>query len=302
MNDYSFRASDGTGIYAAIWKTDKPKGIVQLIHGMAEHINRYDEFAKYLNSHGWVVAGEDHRGHGKTAGSIDKLGWFAERNGWDLVVEDNFLLSQKLKNEYPDLPYYIFSHSMGSFITRKLISEYPINPEKVILSGNGDFKDSDVIMVKLIGNIAKFFKSGKAKANLLDKLTFSSMNNKFNPGRTGLEWLSRDEAKVDEYIADPYCGFVVSVQFYLDFADGMSYLHTTDCFEKPPKGLPMLFYSGELDPVGGETKLVTRVYETYRKHGFKNAELVINKGGHHENLNEINRDEVYKTMADWLKK
>lgn len=302
MKDYSFNAEDGAVIYAAKWETEKPKGIIQIIHGMAEHIERYDEFARYLNSRGYVVAGEDHRGHGKTAGSLDKTGWISPRNGWHLMVEDNLQLSKKLKSEYPALPYYIYSHSMGSFIARALIGEYPIKAEKVILSGNGDFKDTDITMVKIIGNITKIFKSGKAPAKLLDKLFFSALNDNFEPGRTGLEWLSRDEAKVDEYIADPYCGFIASAQFYLDFAEGMSYLHSKNCFEKPPKDIPLLFYSGELDPVGGETIKVTQVYNQYLQHGFKNTELIINKGGHHENLNEINRDEVYKKMVDWLEK
>ncbi len=302
MTDYSFKAKDGKKIYAAKWDTDKPTGIVQILHGMAEHIERYDDFAKYLNSRGYVVTGEDHRGHGKTAGSLEDAGWFAEKNGWDIVVNDNFILGEKIKAEYPGLPIYIFGHSMGTFITRKLISEYPVNARKVILSGTGDFKASEVKMVKLIAGITKFFKTGKAKAELLDKLSFSAMNKNFKPGRTGLEWLSRDESMVDKYVSDPYCGFITTAQFYLDFAGGISYLHTDACFKNTPKDIPLLFYSGEKDPVGGNTEYVKKVFNQYKENGFKSIEIEFNKDGRHESINEVNREEVYKFMADWLEK
>ena len=302
MTDYGFTAADGTEIYAAIWETEKPKGIVQILHGMAEHIERYDEFACYLNSQGYVVAGEDHRGHGKTAGNLENTGYFAELDGWNIVIKDNLKLAEKLRGEFPGIPYYIFAHSMGSFLTRKLIAEHPEGIKKVILSGSGDF---DMGTLNMLGGLAKLqagFFGKKARAKMLDKLSFSSMNNQFKPGRTGFEWLSRDEKKVDEYLADPYCGFVATIGFYLDFAYGLKYLKTGDCFEKTPKDLPILFYSGENDPVGGNGEQIKNVSEEYKKNGFTNIELELNPGGHHESLNETNRQDVYKTFADWLAK
>lgn len=302
MTDYSFTSKDGTSIYAAKWETAKPKAVVQIIHGMAEHIERYDEFAKYLNTRGFVVAGEDHRGHGKTAGSLENTGYFADSDGWNKVAADNVQLGNSLREEYPGIPFYLLGHSMGSFLSRKIIADNPEGIDKVILSGSGDFSGGQITMLSLIAALQKLFLGGHAKAKLLDKLSFSSMNNQFNPGRTGFEWLSRDEAKVDQYIADPYCGFVVSVQFYIDFASGIKYLMKDEHLKKTPENMPILFFSGEKDPVGGNTKLISGVHKRYIATGHTKAELMFNKGGHHESLNETNREDVYKIFADWFEK
>ena len=302
MIDYSFTSEDGTPIHAVKWENQKPKAIVQIIHGMAEYVERYDEFAKYLTERGFVVAGENHRGHGKTAGSLENVGYFADSDGWNKVIADNLLLGAKLREEYPQIPFYIIGHSMGSFLARKIIAEYPREIDKVILSGSGDFSSGQINMLSLIASIQKIFLGGHAKAKFIDKLSFSSMNNQFNPGRTGFEWISRDEAKVDEYLADPYCGFVASIQMYLDFASGIKYLKSQACLDKTPKELPILFYSGEEDPVGGNTKFITAVHKTYVDSGHSKTELMFNKNGRHESLNETNRTEVYQILADWLEK
>lgn len=302
MKEYGFTAKDGAEIYAVKWAAEKPKAIVQIIHGMAEHISRYDEFAQFLNTRGFVVAGEDHRGHGKTAGTIENAGYFADSDGWNKVIKDNLQLSRKLKSEYPGIPFYLFGHSMGSCLSREILAESPEGIDKAILSGCADFKKSEIILLSLIARIQKFFLTGKAKAKLLDKMSFSSMNNQFKPGRTGFEWLSRDEAKVDEYLADPFCGFVASIGMYLDFASGLSYLQNPEHLKKTPEDLPILFFSGSEDPVGGNTKLVSNIHKRYIDSGHTKAELIFNKGGHHESLNESNSAEVYRILADWLEK
>lgn len=302
MINFDFTAEDGKTIHALKWAIEKPKGIVQLIHGLAEHIERYDEFAQHLNSLGYVVAGEDHRGHGKTAGTLDAAGYFADKNGWDTVINDNIQLGEILRTEYPGLPFFIFSHSMGSFLTRKLIAEYPDGIDKVILSGSGDFSVSQLKSLSTLAKIQSFFLGKKARAKLIDKLSFSSMNDQFNPGRTGFEWLSRDEVKVDEYLNDPFCGFVATLGLYLDFAGGISYLKSEEPFKKTRKDLPILFYSGEQDPVGGNGEMIKAVFEEYKRSGFKNIELMLNPEGRHESLNETNRSEVYRTISDWLEK
>ena len=300
MKEFEFKAEDGSIIKATRWDIENPKGIVQILHGLAEHISRYDEFAAYLNSRGYTVAGEDHRGHGRTAGDIDKAGFFADSDGWNRVISDNLVLGGLLKNENPGIPFYIFGHSMGSFLCRKLIAEAPAGIDKVVLSGSGDFSSVQLNALSLIARLQSIFAGKEARAKLLDSLSFSKMNDQFKPGRTGFEWLSRDEQKVDEYVADPFCGFVATIGLYLDFADGLKYLKSDKPFEKTPKDLPMLFYSGEMDPVGGNGSLVRAVSQRYIDSGFKNIELVFNTGGRHESLNETNRREVYVTIADWL--
>ena len=302
MIDYSFTATDGTSIFAVKWETEKPRAIVQIIHGLAEHIERYDEFAAYLNTRGFVAAGEDHRGHGKTAGSLEKAGYFADTDGWNKVINDNLMLSRRLKAEYPGIPFYLFGHSMGSFLSRKIIAEWPEGINKVILSGSGDFTKSVVMLLSAIARIQKIFLTAKAEAKLLDKLSFSSLNNQFNPGRTGFEWLSRDEAMVDAYIADPFCGFVASIGLYLDFASGLSYLQNPEHLKKTPADMPILLFSGSEDPVGGNKKLISGIYNKYKESGHLHTELLFNEGGRHESLNETNREEVFKILADWLEK
>ena len=302
MTKYGFTASDGTDISARIWTVEKPKAVVQLIHGMAEHISRYDEFARFLNSKGFLVAGEDHRGHGETAGSIDKTGYFADRDGWNKIISDNVALGTMLRNENPDLPFFLFGHSMGSFLSRKIIAEFPEGIDGVILSGSGDFSGVQIKMLSLIAKLQRAVIGAKARAKLLDKLSFSAMNDNFKPGRTGFEWLSRDEAKVDEYLNDPYCGFVATVGMYIDFADGIKYLMNPEHLKKTPADLPILFYSGDKDPVGGDTELIKRVYEKYRMSGHDNTELLFNRGGRHESLNEINREEVFNILIGWYEK
>lgn len=300
MTEYGFTAKDGKKIYAVKWAAEKPRAIVQIIHGMAEYVERYDEFARYLNGRGFVVAGEDHRGHGKTAGTLENAGYFADSDGWDKVISDNLQLGSKLREEYPGIPFYIVAHSMGSFLCRKIMAEAPEGIDKVILSGSGDFSSSQIAMLSTIAKVQKIFLSAHAEAKLIDKLSFSSMNNQFNPGRTGFEWLSRDEAKVDQYLADPFCGFVATIGMYIDFAGGLSYLQKPEHLSKTPANLPILFYSGSEDPVGGNTKLIKAVHKKYVDSGHTKTELRFNKGGHHESLNETNRVEVYKIFADWL--
>ncbi|MBI9105738.1 MAG: alpha/beta hydrolase [Spirochaetales bacterium] len=300
MTEYGFTAEDGTKIYAVKWTADQPKAIVQIVHGMAEHITRYDEFARYFNARGFIVAGEDHRGHGKTAGNLENAGYFADRDGWNKVINDNLQLGAKLREEYPGIPFYILGHSMGSFLCRKIIAEFPKGIDKVILSGSGDFKDSEIKMLGTIAKIQKIFLSGRGRAKLIDKLSFSSMNNQFKPGRTGFEWLSRDETKVDEYLADPFCGFIACLGMYEDFASGLAYLQNPEHLKKTPSDLPILFFSGSEDPVGGNTKLIKAVHKKYIESGHAKAELIFNKDGRHESLNETNRKDVYRIFADWL--
>jgi alpha-beta hydrolase superfamily lysophospholipase len=300
MIEYGFTAEDGAEIYAAKWTAKQPRAIVQIIHGMAEYVERYDEFARYLNAKGFVVAGEDHRGHGKTAGTLENAGYFADTDGWSKVISDNLQLGQKLREEYPGIPFFIFGHSMGSFLTRKIIAEYPEGIDRVILSGSGDFSTAQIHILGILAKVQKIFLSGNAEAKLLDKLSFSALNNQFNPGRTGFEWLSRDETKVDEYIADPFCGFIAKIGFYIDFAGGLAYLQKSDHLVKTPKNLPILFFSGSEDPVGGNTKLIKAVHKKYIDTGHYKAEIMFNNGGRHESLNETNRIDVYRIFADWL--
>ncbi|MBU5293964.1 lysophospholipase [Anaerosalibacter bizertensis] len=302
---FTFKSLDNIEVFYKKWIPDDEKDIracVQISHGMAEHIERYNAFAKYLVNNGFVVYGNDHRGHGKTAGNIENLGYFANENGWEKVVNDMYSLTEIIKDEHADIPIFIFGHSMGSFLTRRYIQLYGNKIEGVILSGTG----GDPGIAGSIGiRIAKreIRKNGsRAQSPKLNKLSFGNFNKQFEPVRTEFDWLTRDEKEVDKYIEDPYCGGIFTCGFFYDMLSGLKELNKKENIEKIPKGLPIFLVSGDKDPVGNNTKGVLQAYNSY-----KNAEIVdVNykfyTNARHEILNELNKKEVYKDIISWVEK
>ncbi len=302
IQNFTFKSSDEKEIFVYKWMPEEAnaKGVVQIAHGMAEHAERYDRFAKYLNQHGYIVYANDHRGHGKTAGSIDKVGYLADENGFDLLVEDLQTLSSIIKNENPYLPLYLFGHSMGSFAGQKYIMEKDKRLDGLILSGSNGKQG---IMLKIGSFIAKreIKKHGrKAQSQKLDKLIFSGYNKSFQPSRTDSDWLSRDEQEVDKYINDPYCGTVFTAGFFYDFLTGLMEVEDKNNIALVPKDLPIYIFSGDKDPVGKFGKGVIDLYNRYKDHGVKNLKYKLYKDGRHEMLNESNREEVMDDVVEWL--
>lgn len=301
--NFKFKSKDGTDIYVNKWSLRedvKPKGVVQIAHGMAEHIDRYLSFAKALVDEGYVVYGNDHRGHGKTAASPDNIGYFADENGWDLVVDDMHELTNIIKKENSDVPIFIFGHSMGSFLSRTYICNYGKDIKGVILSGTGGDPG-------LIGNIGIFLarremrKHGKKiRSKRMDKLSFGSFNKAFKPNRTDFDWLSRDINEVDKFVEDPLCGEVFTAGFFYDMLLGLRNLMKKDNLTKIPKELPIYLISGEKDPVGKNTRGVLQVFNTYKNIGIKDIKYTFYKDARHEILNEINKEEVYDDILHWL--
>lgn len=301
--NFKFKSKDGTDIYVNKWslvEDVKPKGVVQIAHGMAEHIDRYLSFAKALVNEGYVVYGNDHRGHGKTASSPDNIGYFADENGWDLVVDDMHELTNIIKKENSDVPIFIFGHSMGSFLSRTYICNYGKDIKGVILSGTGGDPG-------LIGNIGIFLakremrKHGKkTRSKRMDKLSFGSFNKAFKPNRTDFDWLSRDISEVDKFVEDPLCGEVFTAGFFYDMLLGLRNLMKKDNLTKIPKELPIYLISGEKDPVGKNTRGVLQVFNTYKNIGIKDIKYKFYKDARHEMLNEINKEEVYNDVIHWL--
>ncbi len=302
---FTFKGSDGAAIFCRKWtpaKRKKIRAIVQIAHGMAEHSARYERFAEALVNAGFAVYANDHRGHGMTAGSVDNLGYFADSGGWDKVVADMKMLTDIIKNNHPGISVFLFGHSMGSFLSRDYIFTYPSGINGVILSGTagdpGLLGYLGIIISKIEGRI----KGREALSPLMDKLSFGSFNNAFKPNRTGFDWLSRDESEVDKYINDPYCGTIFSAGFYHDLVKGIKKINRASNIAKIPKMLPVYIFSGGDDPVGNFSKGVQKVCDAYKKAGIREVGIRIYKGGRHEMLNEINRDEVYKDIIEWLDK
>ncbi|BBE31424.1 alpha/beta hydrolase [Tepiditoga spiralis] len=301
--EFTFKGKDGKSINAVKWEpklNNNPKIIIQISHGMAEHKDRYSDFAKILINQGMVVYANDHRGHGKTAKNEDELGYFDDNNGWDKVVEDMHELTLKIKNDYPETPIVLLGHSMGSFLTRTYIQKFGNEINGVILSGttySSNLKTTFGLIVTK-REIKKIGKKGKSYK--LDKLSFGSFNKQFQPNKTEFDWLSRDEENVKKYIDDPHCGFVCTAGFFKDLLYGISIINNIEYVKNTPKELPIFIISGEKDPVGENTKGVLKVLNLFKKAGLKNVKHKFYKDARHEILNEINKNEVYSDIINWL--
>ncbi|HOT47193.1 MAG TPA: alpha/beta hydrolase [Spirochaetota bacterium] len=302
---FTFKASDGTKIAAYRWlpgAKSNIKAAVQIAHGMAEHAARYERFAKELVKAGYAVYANDHRGHGKTAGALENVGYLADENGWDKVVDDMLVLTKLIKKENPKVPIFLIGHSMGSFLSRQYAMLHGNEIKGLILSGTGGDPG-------LLGKIGLFIakreaksKGKKTKSPLLDKLSFGAFNKAFKPNRTNFDWLSRDNAEVDKYIADPYCGDVFTAGFFCDMLEGIAFINDARNIDRIPKELPIYLFSGSLDPVGANTKGVLQVYNALVKAGIRDVTYRFYQDARHETLNETNREEVFRDVIEWLNK
>lgn len=302
LNEFSFNSCDcKSTIYVREWLPDTtPIGVIQICHGVAEHISRYDKFAQYLASNGFVVAGNDHLGHGKSVSDPKTQGYFGEHGGWELVVGDMRKLYERLKEQYFSLPIFIFGHSMGSFLTRTYIIRYHDGPDGVILSGTG--QQSSLLLNTGLAFANSIIKSHGTnyKSQFLHKLSFGSYNGRIKPNRTEVDWLTRDNAIVDEYINDPDCGFVASADLSRDMMTGIKYIASPKNLDRMNKNLPVFFVSGDADPVGEYGKGVLRVYNGFLKAGLSDVTLKLYHDSRHEILNEQNKDEVFEDVLFWL--
>ncbi len=275
-------------------------GIVQLAHGIAEHIERYDAFAAFLADNGFLVVGNDHLGHGKSVNDPSELGFFAENGGWQLAVGDMRKLYEATHAEFPELPYFFFGHSMGSFLTRTYLINYPDGVAGAIICGTGQQAAPIVAGGKLMGKIECRRHGARYKSELLNKLAFGSYNDGFPEVRTVCDWLSRDPDTVEKYMADPLCGFIPCAGLFTDMMGGIQFIGSARNIRRMRKDLPVFFISGDKDPVGENGKGVIRVYNAFLAAGMTDVTMKLYHDCRHELLNELNRDEVMKDILDWL--
>jgi alpha-beta hydrolase superfamily lysophospholipase len=300
---FAFRTQDDVEIFTYRWDPDPPtlsKAVVQIAHGMAEHAGRYARFARALTAAGYAVYANDHRGHGRTAGDLDNVGYFADEGGWFKVAADLRQLAGIIRDNHPHLPVFLLGHSMGSFLVRTAIMDAPAGLSGAILSGTG----GDPGMLGRVGlGVARILcavKGRRSPSGLLNALSFGGFNKKFAPVRTEFDWLSRDGAEVDKYLADPYCGGIFSAGFFVDLLEGLGYLHKPENIARVPKDLPVYLFSGAKDPVGDDTRGVRKVAEAYRRAGLKEVTERFYEDGRHEMLNETNRQQVFADVIAWL--
>lgn len=302
FTSFYYKSSDGIEIYAQkrLPENEKPKAVVQIAHGMGEHIGRYHDFAQTLTEKGYAVYGNDHRGHGLTAKEEQDKRYFADENGFDEVVQDMYALTHRIANEQGDIPIFLFGHSMGSFLSRRYIQLYGSKLHGVILSGTGGVpsivREAGMMLAKLEMKV----KGKRTPSPLLDRLSFGQYNRSFKPTRTDFDWLSRDEQAVDLYINDPLCGGVFSSGFFYDLLFGLKQISQQSQIQQVPSDLPIFLVSGDEDPVGGHTKGVLKIYKDFKKAGIKDVTYKFYPQGRHEMLHETNRDEVIEDIIIWL--
>lgn len=274
-----------------------PKAIFVISHGMAETIERYDEFANYLVQNDIFVYGHSHRGHGLTAGNLVNLGIIGD-NGWMKMKEDFRRTLEFAKLDYPDVPVVVFGHSMGSFLVRDFLLDYSYQIDAVILSGTGFQPKAVLSSGKLIAGIESKLLGSRHRSKLIDKMSFGSYNKKIENPKTPFDWLSCDEDQVKKYINDPYCGEIHTSGFYYELFENLIRIFYYPELSNEKSNLPMFLMSGATDPVGDYGKGVIKSEKIYRQNGFKTT-MKLYPEGRHEMLNETNRFEVYQDIINW---
>lgn len=302
FKDFYFNSSTGKNkIHARMCVPDaEPRAIVQIIHGIAEYIDRYDEFMSFLADNGIIAVGTDHLGHGKSIESEEQTGFFAYENGWDYVVRDEEVLRLAMHENYPELPIIVFGHSMGSFMARTLLIRYPDAFNAAIISGTGNQGAALVNGGLIMGNLVTGLKGAHHYSKFLNNLAFGSYNKIYDNPKTEYDWLSRDEANVQKYIDDPLCGFIPSCSLFRDMMTGVKFITNKKNLTAMNKDMPVYFMSGDMDPVGECGKGVQKAYNNFLEAGMKDVSIKLYPGGRHEMLNEINKDEVYTDILAWL--
>jgi len=302
LNEFSFSSCDCKNtIYVREWLPEiTPIGVIQLCHGVNEHIARYDDFARFLASRGFVVAGNDHLGHGKSISGVEDLSYFGENGGWELVIGDMRKLYERLREQYHSLPIFIFGHSMGSFLTRTYIIRYHDGPDGVIISGTGHKSGPVLAAALMMANTEVRRHGARYKSRRLNDMAFMGYNSHFKPQRTEFDWLSRNTEIVDKYIEDPLCGQMSTAGLFRDMFTGIKYITNPKNIDRVNKDLPVYLMSGDNDPVGDYGKGVLHSYKEYLKAGLTDVTLKLYHGGRHEMLNELNRDEVFADILSWL--
>lgn len=293
----TFRSVTGQELEKALWPAEGvPKGVVQFVHGMAEHISRYDAAAQALNAAGYTVVGHTHLGHGEKA---PLLGYFAAENGWDALIEDVHALRLETRKAYPGMPYFLLGHSMGSFVVRGYCLKHEKGLTGVALSGTGHFTRPVVTLAKTMASLQCVLGGERKPGRLVEKLSSSGYNRGYDDVQTPFDWLSRDRDQVALYLADPYCGFTFTAGAYRDMFDGLSRLYP-EKLGTMDKDVPVYLFAGDMDPVGSHGKGVKRVAQELRDAGVRDVTLRLYPGGRHEMFNEINREEVYADLIAWL--
>ena len=300
---FKFRSRDGiTDIYCAKWEVKKPKAILQVAHGMSEFIDRYEEFAKFFNDRGILVVGNDHIGHGYSIADDRAPMYFGEKGSWGCVVDDIFTLYKMTKEEYPDVPYFVFGLSLGSYLMRALLINYSEGVDGAILVGTGQTSPLELKLGLFVAERERKKYGDDVPTDQINDLTYGTYNKKFKPNRTEMDWLCSNEDALDAFIADKRRGKAFTVGLFRELLTVMLYSREMNHIKQMRKELPVLFLSGEEDPVGEFTKGVKNAYNDFKKAGLEDVTLKLYPALRHDILNEKNREEVFADTYSWIER
>lgn len=301
--EFYFDSRDGEHkIHAIKWTpdTEKPACILQIVHGMAEYVDRYDHFANYLAEKGILVVGDDHLGHGKSVKPGEPYGYFCREDAPTVLVRDEHRLKKMMQEQYTGVPYLILGHSMGSFITRSYLMKYGTGIDGAMIVGTGMHTKLGLRTGLFILGIQKMVLGAEHVSKLMNKISFGTYNERIELPKTSVDWLSRNEDNVQKYVKDPMCGFVFTVNGFQTLFRLIYSLHDQDNLDKMPKNLPVFFLAGEDDPVGNYGKSVEQVYRSFTEIGMENVQIKLYPKDRHELLNEVDKEDVYGDVYRWI--
>ena len=291
----------GRQVHGVRWFPEgQPRAVLQITHGMVEYIERYDDFAQWLNRQGFLVIGHDHLGHGNSIRTKADYGYFADQDANGTVLADVHRLTQLTKESYPGLPYFLLGHSMGSFYARQYLCQYGEELDGAIIMGTGCQPRMLVRAGKLLTTLVAAVKGWHHRSKLVTNVAFGGYNKRFEPVRTTKDWLTRDEAIVDAYIADERSSFIFTLNAYHAMFTGIDRLYDKNLLARMPKDLPVFFVAGEEDPVGDFGKGVRQAAQMCRDAGVKKVDLKLYPKDRHEILNELDRQHVYEDLFCWM--
>lgn len=293
--------SDGHRIKVTQWQPPggaAPRAVVQILHGLGEHLGRYERFAGASCAAGLAVVGHNHRGHGKDC-EPGRLGHFADRDGWNKVVEDAISVARFAGRTWVDTPIVLLGHSMGSYIAQSVAAREAERFKALVLSASTFSPRMQLRAGRMLARLFMLRHGARQRSAFLNRLGLGNFNRRFAPNRTEFDWLSRDADEVDRYIADPSCGFLLSNRFWHDLLGGLLEITSPKTLRRIPADLPVLITGGEADPVGGKTGM-TRLAEAYERTGHRDVTLRMYPDGRHEMLNEINREAFTQDLLRWI--
>ena len=300
--EFTFPSADGkTPIHAVEWRPEgSVRAVVQVTHGVSEFILRYEPLARFLTEHGFAVVGHDHLGHGLSLTDGAPRMYFGPKGSWDWVVADLEQRRLLAREAFPDLPFFLLGHSMGSFVARTHLICHPGTVDGAILMGTGQMPDALVAGGKLVANIEARRLGETSPSPIIARLSFEAYNKIFAPNRTPFDWLSVNEENVDFYMTHPLCGGDPTTGLFREMLGGIAFIKKAENLAKMRKNTPILFISGEMDPVGDCGKGVKLAHESFLRAGMEDVELQLYPGLRHEILCETEREQVCADILRWL--